>query len=51
MAIKTTFQCEDCDSTVTITVKSKEFTSLSDIRNCPVCGSPIPYEEQDDDDD
>lgn len=48
MSIKRNFSCDDCGSTVTVNVKSKEFNSSSDIRVCPVCASPIPYDEVDD---
>ena len=51
MAIKKTFQCDECDSNISVTVKSKEFTSISDIRNCPVCGSPVPYDDEESEED
>jgi hypothetical protein len=49
--IKTNFQCDECDSTVHITVKSKEYNSISDIRSCPICGAPVPYSDEESDED
>ena len=47
MAASKTFECENCGAEGKIVVKSDDF-SLSDIAYCPVCGSDI-FEEEDDD--
>ena len=41
------FDCDHCESSGKISIKTKEIT-LNDIAICPVCGSPL---LQDDDDD
>jgi RNA polymerase subunit RPABC4/transcription elongation factor Spt4 len=40
------FDCDQCESSGKITVKSKDIT-VYDIGICPVCGSPLLQDEDD----
>jgi Zn finger protein HypA/HybF involved in hydrogenase expression len=49
MSISRTFECQNCDTVGKIVIKSADI-QLSDVTYCPVCGSDI-YEEDDQDED
>ena len=49
MASTKYFECESCDTTGKIIIKSEE-VQIEDIVYCPVCGADI-YDEDDDFDD
>lgn len=48
-SLKKHFNCDNCEASGTVSIKSNEL-DLSDIRICPVCGSPL-LEDFDEDDD
>jgi transcription elongation factor Elf1 len=39
-SVKKNFACDHCDAQGSITIKSKDF-SENDIRSCPICGTPL----------
>lgn len=45
--IKKTFSCDQCNTIGYISVKNEDLT-LNDIVYCPVCGSPLLDEYEDD---
>ncbi len=47
MSASKTFECQVCESSGKIVVRTDD-VNIEDIQYCPVCGSPI-YEESDDD--